>query len=207
VAQTTVHQALVERTLRDHLKAWLPSHLRRVAVENGKPPRALGDPTKWSWPVASEFDLKPQERLPAVFIVANGKTGAGDRGPNGWRATWSCEVAVAVAAQGEETARELAGMLLAAVETALLWHPTLGGLCEHITWGTQDLAVGRAGGGTRSHRAVFGAQFDLVIPAALARRPPEEPSTPPTDPYEPPDIPPPLEEADITVTAEELTTE
>jgi hypothetical protein len=125
----------------------------------------LGDPDHWSWPVASEFDLKPQERLPAVFIVANGKTGAGERGPNGWRATWSCEVAVAVAAQSEEKARELAGMLLAAVETALLWHPTLGGLCEHITWGAQDLAVGTVG---RSHRAVFGAQFDLVIPQAIA---------------------------------------
>jgi hypothetical protein len=196
---STVHQALVERTLRDHLKGWLPPHLRRVAVENGLQPRAL--PAPRSWPVASEFDLKPQERLPAVFIVANGKTGAGERGPNGWRATWSCEVAVAVAAQGEEKARELAGMLLAAVETALLWHPTLGGLCEHITWGPQDLAVGTVG---RSHRAVFGAQFDLVIPQAISRRPPEEPADPPSDPYEPPEIPPALETAELTVTSERL---
>jgi hypothetical protein len=203
VAPTTVHQALVERALRDHLKAWLPSHLRRVAVENGLTARALPEPR--SWPTASEYDLQPHEQLPAVFIVANGKTGAGERGPNGWRATWSCEVAVAVAAQSEEKARELAGMLLAAVETALLWHPTLDGLAEHITWGAQDLAVGRTGRTAgRAHRAVFGAQFDLVIPQAISRRPPEEPADPPSDPYEPPETPPALETADITVTSERL---
>jgi hypothetical protein len=202
VAQPTVHQALVESRLRTHLKNWVPSHLRRIAVENDLQPRVLGDPKRWSWPVASEFDLKPHERLPAFFIVANGKTGAGERGPQGWRATWSCEVAVAVAAQTEEKARQLAGIALAAVETALLWHPTLDGLCEHVTWGAQDLAVGRVT--PRSHRAVFGAQFDLVIPQAIPRKPAEEPSAPPSDPYEPPAIPPALETAEITVTSERL---
>jgi hypothetical protein len=149
VAQPTVHQALVESRLRTHLKNWVPSHLRRIAVENDLQPRVLGDPKRWSWPVASEFDLKPHERLPA-----------------------------------------------------LLWHPTLDGLCEHVTWGAQDLAVGRVT--PRSHRAVFGAQFDLVIPQAIPRKPAEEPSAPPSDPYEPPAIPPALETAEITVTSERL---
>jgi hypothetical protein len=199
VARTTVHQSLIEGAVRDTLKAWLPSQLRRVAVENGLQPRGLPEPR--SWPIASEFDLKPQERLPALFIVAGGKTGPAQRGPKGWRATWGCEVAIAVAAESEAKARDIAGMELAAIRLALLWHPTLDGLCEHIEWGIEDLAIGSVG---RSHRAVYGAQFDLVIPQAIARRPPEEPPEPPSDPYDPPEIPAPLETAEITVTSERL---
>jgi hypothetical protein len=67
VTPTSVHPGLVEDAVQATLKAWLPSHLERVARENGLPPRSL--PAPRSWPVASEFDLRAEEQLPAVTAV------------------------------------------------------------------------------------------------------------------------------------------
>lgn len=203
----TVHPGLVENAVLDTLKAWLPSHLARIERENQLEPGELPRPPAGSWIVASEFDLRPHERLPAVFVVSTGKTGAASKGPKGWRAPYGCDVAVAIAAEDETTARTIAGYYLAAVQTSLLWHQTLGGLAESIEWGPQDLAVGTAGRSSRSTRAVFGATFQVSIPVAIPRRPQEEPDDPPPDPLEPPIVPEPFDDADITVTPENLTEE
>lgn len=200
MTRTSVHSGLIEDALRDTLRAWLPEQLSRLETENDMPARSL--PLPRSWPVASEFDLEPHEQLPAIFIVSTGKHGPAQRRPEGWRATWGCEVAVAVAAQDEGAARRLAGLELAGVRAALLWHPTLGGLAEHVEWGDEDLAVGNVG---RSARAVFGAAFDVVIPLAVAARPDDEPPAPRPEPYEPRPGAPTYDTAEITVTPEELT--
>lgn len=193
----TVHSGLVETAVLDTLKAWLPSHLARIERENDLEPGELPRPPEGSWLVASEFDLRDHERLPAIFVVSNGKTGAPSKGPRGWRATWGCEIAAAIAAQDEATARRIASLYLAAIETALLWHHTLGGLAEQINPGIDDLIVGGTG---RSRRAVFGQAFQILIPHSVPRRPPEEPDEPPADPLEPPATVEPFDTADITVT-------
>jgi hypothetical protein len=182
VTPTSIHPGLLEDAIQSTLKAWLPSHLERVARENAMPPRSLPQPR--SWPVASEFDLEPHEQLPAIFIVSTGKAGTAQRETTGWRAIWSCEIAVAVAERDEASARRLAGLYLAAVRTALLWNDTLGGLADDIRWGTEDLAVGNVG---RSARAVFGASFEINVPDSVSARPGEEPVIPPADPVPAPE--------------------
>jgi hypothetical protein len=201
-ARTSVHPALLEDAIRDTLKDWLPEQFRRLEVENDLPARWIPEPR--SWPVSSAFDLEPHEQLPAVFVVSTGKHGPAQRGPDGWRATWGFEVVVAVAGKDEEEARLIAGLELAAVRNALLWHPSLGGLAEHIEWGDEDPAVGTAG---RGARAVFGAAFDVVIPQAVSKRPGDEPPAPRPEPYEPPPAAPTYDTADVAVTPHQLTEE
>jgi hypothetical protein len=196
VTPTSVHPGLVEDAVQATLKAWLPSHLERVARENGLPPRSL--PAPRSWPVASEFDLRAEEQLPAVFIVSTGKTGAA-REPSGWRAVWSCEIAVAVSARDEGAARRLAGLYLAAVCTAVLWNDGLGGLADEVRLGPDNLAVGNVG---RNARAVFGAAFEIYVPDSVAARPVEEPLTPPADPVPAPPEPGRVETVEITLEVE-----
>lgn len=200
MTSTSVHPGLVEDAVKATLKAWLPSHLERIARENGLQPRSLPQPR--SWPVASEFDLRPHEQLPAVFIVSTGKAGTAVREITGWRAAWGCEIAVAVRARDETAARHLAGLYLAAVRTALMWNDGLGGLADDIRWGDENLAVGSVG---REARAVFGAAFEIDIPDSVATRPLEEPGSPPTDPVQPPPALSQVEEIALTINAEEPT--
>jgi len=199
VTPTSIHPGLVEDAVQGTLKAWLPSGLERVARENDMPPGSL--PAPRSWPVASEFDLRPEEQLPAVFIVSTGAS-AGRREPTGWRATWGCEVAVVVSARDERSARRLAGLYLAAIRAALLWHDGLGGIADDIRWGAENLAVGNVG---RSARAVFGVAFEIDIPDSVAARPLEEPGSPPTDPVVPPPALSQVEEIDLNLNAQEPT--
>jgi hypothetical protein len=201
VTRTVVHPGLIENAFRQTLKDWLPSQLARLERENDLEPGKLTQPK--SWPVASEFDIKLQARLPAVLTISTGKTST-SKGPKGWRGVWRCEAAVVVSAQNEAKARELAGLYLAAIDLALLWHQTLDGLAEQIDRGADDLAVGQVG---TAYRCAFGAAYDIHVPLSIARRPLEEPNEPPADPLEPPVEREPFDTADITVTPEALTEE
>jgi hypothetical protein len=193
---SVIDSGRVEQAVSATLEAWLPSHLHNQETENGLPTGKIPRPR--SWPPVSEFDPRPHEQLPSVVIVSPGTTAVGPREAKGkHRATWRVEIAVCVAGRDEPQARKLAAMYIAAVRSALVQNPTLGGFAERTDWAGEDNTVGAV---DRQPRAIYGAYFDVTVEAVVDHR--AGPATPPDDPYDPPDAPQTFTSADITVTSE-----
>jgi hypothetical protein len=196
-----VDVATIEDAARSTLQAWLPSHIAHQERRKGLAARTI--PMPRSWPTVDEFDPEPHEQLPSIVMVSPGTTGEPQRSTGGkTRATWRLEVVFAVAGQTEKQARLIRSVYAAAIRSALEQNPTLGGIAERTRWNGDEHAVGRSQG-DRSPRALVEVDFLITVNDVLNPR--LGPAEPPEDPYTPPDVPEPLDTAEITVISEPLT--
>jgi hypothetical protein len=170
----------IEAAAKATLKAWLSPHLS--IQERRKGMAACSIPRPRSWPTVSEFDLELQEQLPSVVIVSTGTTDQPRHDGQGrYSATWRLEIAVVIAGPKEADARRLASMYVAAVRSALVQNPSLGGVAAATRWIGDEYALGNPDGGPR---AIYGANFEIdvddIVNAQLG------PAEPPPDPCAPP---------------------
>jgi hypothetical protein len=191
----------IERAFVATLKAWLPSHLARQEARLGMETATLPFPR--SWPTVSDFDIEVEEQLPAVIVISPGSDANPTRDQTGaYRMTWRFEVAIAIAGRDEYEARNLAGVYLAAIRSALVQNPTLGGVAENTRpVGPDDHAVGQTERG--SQRAIYGTSFAVDVRDVVTDT--AGPVEPPDDPYHPGEPAASPLEADIEVTLEAST--
>lgn len=171
----------IEQAFKDSLQAFLPVNLRTQEERLGLAAETLPDPK--SWPVVSEFDIRPHEQLPAIIVSSPGHgSPAHDRGV--YRVPWRLEVAVAIGDTTESAARRLASIYIAAVIGAALDDRTLEGIAETTVWtGPGDQAIGTVD--TGGQRAIYGTSFEVTVSNTIPRVAlprPEDPGTPPDAP-------------------------
>lgn len=126
----------IEAAVIRALKTWLRSYIVEVAAQNSF--KGPIEKVK-SWAVASEYDRWPEQGLPAVIVAAPGLLGEPTKaGGEFYRASWSVEVSVTVAAAKAPRARRLAQMYGAAVRGALLQRRSLGDDLQATDWLDED---------------------------------------------------------------------
>lgn len=172
----------VEQALRTTLQTWIVPYLAEAERQLEFTPRTL--PAPRSWPLVSEFDIRPHEQLPAIIIASPGTANEPEHDRGIYRATWRLEIAVAIADTTETAARRLASIYIAAIRAIVLQRLARDHeLVDTAIWtGPDDHAVGVTD--TGGQRAIYGTTFHIVVRSVVNAR--KGPAAPPDDPYEPP---------------------
>lgn len=160
------------------LTTWLPSVLDEVNQAKGL---ELADPS--SFEQVPTADAVRQIDGTTVAIAAPGLIGEPHRSGRGeWSATWAVVVTVFTRQDDYASTLAAASAYGVAVRTALLQHPTLGGIASAVDWTAEEIApVGDPA--TARTLALCSLEFAVTVPEVLDDS--AAPIDPPWDAEEP----------------------
>lgn len=124
---------IVEQTVKNHLHLWMPTYIREIERQTGRPAESL--PLIRSWTNRNTLQLWKEDHLPSLLLVSPGTIGAPWKDGEGtYHAHWSIGVAVVVSGRDEKTTDGLSKDYAAAVRAAMLQRQSLGGQAEGVSW-------------------------------------------------------------------------
>jgi hypothetical protein len=173
----------VEDAAEATLRLWIPTYIAEIERQTGRDAGTL--PTPRSWSLVSEFGLDPEDQFPAIVIESPGLVESPGRDGRGtYRAAWDLRIGVVVAARDERATRRLSTTYAAAIQAALLQHPSLGGFAADTSWlDTRYTPIADDAGRTlAAGRTYFRVDVDDVVTAKAG---PAVPNVDPLDPYDP----------------------
>lgn len=184
----------VEAAVKENVEMWLPDFVAESARQHNYDPSKIAMPLK-PYRTRSRFESVTTAELPMLAITSAGLAGQPRKNGDGsYSAPWSVGIAGLYEAPGDDTARELTGIIGAAVRELMIKRPAQGGvdfegdpgIASATYWVDErydDLRPGEEGN-RASFREMFIVEVDAVVGSGLG---PTEPSTDPT--VEPPDWP------------------
>lgn len=124
----------VRLAMRSHLQAWFPSYLAEVARGDGRDPSAV--PVFRSY--ASLLDMPDgrfvEEQMPSCVIVAPGLLEMPMKKSGVYIARWAVNVGAIVSGQNKENTFDLSELYAAALRSAVVQNPGLGGFATATDW-------------------------------------------------------------------------
>jgi len=189
-----VTAAHVEAAAIATLQDWLPTYLAEIERQTGRDPESL--PMVRGWSTSRELRKWPEDQLPAAVVVSPGIIGEPRKGGEYWNARWLLGIAVVVSARDQEATNSLAKLYAGAVRSALLQHPSLGGVATGIDWQTErNNEIGAEDERSlASCQVIFEVEVHEVSGAERYGL-----GEPPADPYDPDPTWPEVETTEITV--------
>lgn len=124
----------VRRAMTAHLKLWFPTYLAELARIEGMDAATM--PLFNSWVSALDMPAGKYEehQMPSCVIVAPGLLAEPVKHSGMYIATWAVSVGAVVSGQDRENTFGLVEIYAAAVRSAVLQHPALGGFSSGTDW-------------------------------------------------------------------------
>lgn len=124
----------VRRAMEAHLKAWFPSYIAEVGRSDG---RGGGDlPLFRSY--SSLLDMPDgryvEDQMPSCVIVAPGLLQQPTKHRGLYIARWAVNVGAIISGQDQDNTFELTELYAAAIRSAVVQHPGLGGFATATDW-------------------------------------------------------------------------
>ncbi len=174
-----------EEAVITHLKNWMPAYLAEMERLTGRDAQTLPFPKSYTTtPRAPEKWIDSQ--LPAVLCVSTGLASAPKKeGSGSTRAIWRIGLATICSARNEEETHLFAKLYFAALRSAMVQHPSLGGFAEDTVWQGEDydLTPSESRRSMASGYGLFDIEVTEVVNARMGL------AEPPDDPYDVPDMP------------------
>lgn len=138
--------AAVELTLREHL----PLALQAIAEQHGIEPAKLKPPQTWEQLPETSGIEQQVDQLPALVIASPGLSERPVLDSDGdYMTAWTVSALAVVRGSSYRETQQLARFYAAAIRTALVQHPSLGGRANGVEWTGEDYArLGTAGART-----------------------------------------------------------
>lgn len=148
----------VEAAVLQTLRLWTPHYLDELGRQLTLP-NAL--PAPRSYRVWSDQEHWPEDQTPAVIVVCPGIVkDSPTRNPTGYDATWRVSAGCVVTAVDQVHVRHNAGVYAAALRSALVQHPSLGGRALATRWRGEDIVQDAESGRTT---ALAIADFEVDV--------------------------------------------
>jgi len=174
----------VRRAMHEHIRAWFPSYLAEVARGDGRDPSAV--PVFRSY--ASMLDMPDgrflEEQMPGCVIVAPGLLETPIKKSGLYIVRWAVNVGAIVSGQNKENTFDLSELYAAALRSAVVQNPGLGGFATATDWlGERYDEIPNAMERTLAAGTV---QFSVEVQGAVDSR--EGPDAPLADPVPDPGL-------------------
>jgi hypothetical protein len=121
----------LEMAALETLRAWFPTYLREVELQQGLPMGEIPSPRTYT--TRNEFTSFPEDQMPICVVVSPGLAGEPHKEGNGTISGWfSLGVGVLASAATEEDTNYLSKMYGAAIRAIMVQQGDLGGMCSGI---------------------------------------------------------------------------
>lgn len=124
----------VRNAMISHIRKWFPSYIAEVGRTDGRDGAAL--PLFRSFP--SLLDMPDgryvEDQMPSCVVVAPGLIELPTKHSGVYKARWAVNVGAVISGQNRENTFDLAELYAAAIRSAVLQHPGLGGFAAGTDW-------------------------------------------------------------------------